>query len=38
MLMGSLGPVATQNRSRERYALLKRLSEISEKVFPNIEL
>jgi hypothetical protein len=38
MLISSLGPVTTQNRSRERYALLKRLSEISRNVFPNIEL
>jgi hypothetical protein len=38
MLMGTLGTVATQNRSSERYALLKRLSDISRKVFPNIEL
>lgn len=39
MLMGSLGTVGTQqNRSSERYGLLKRLSEISRKVFPNIEL
>ena len=38
MLMGTLGKVATQNRSSERYALLKRLSDISGKVFPNIEL
>jgi hypothetical protein len=38
MLMGSLGTVATQNRSSERYALLKRLSEVSEKAFPNVEL
>lgn len=39
MLMGSLGTVAAQqNRSSERYALLKRLYEISGKVFPNIEL
>ena len=38
MLMGSLGTVATQNRSRERYALLKRLSEISKNVFPKIEV
>ena len=38
MLMGSLGTVATQNRSSERYALLKRLSEISRSVFPKIEV
>jgi hypothetical protein len=39
MLMGSLGTVATQqNRSSGRYALLKRLFEISGRVFPNIEL
>ena len=38
MLMGSPGTVATQNRSSERYVLLKRLSEISRNVFPNIEV
>jgi hypothetical protein len=38
MLMGSLGTVATQNRSSERYALLNRLSEISRTVFPKIEV
>ncbi len=38
MLMGSLGRVATQDRSSERYALLKRLSEISRNLFPNIEV
>jgi hypothetical protein len=38
MLMGSLGTVATQDRSNERYALLKGLCGISGKVFPHIEL
>jgi hypothetical protein len=38
MLMGSLGIVATQNRSSQRYALLKRLCGISGKAFPDIEL
>jgi hypothetical protein len=38
MLLGSLGTVASQNRSSERYALLKWLSETSRKVFPNISL
>src|SRR4051812_30051300 len=38
MLMGSHGTVATQNRSSERYTLLRRLSEISRNVFPKIEL
>ena len=38
MLMDSLGTVAAQNRSSERYALLKRLSEISRNVFPKIEV
>jgi hypothetical protein len=39
MLMGSLRKVPTQqDRSCERYALLKRLSEITGQVFPRIEL
>jgi hypothetical protein len=38
MLMGSLGTVATQNRSSERYALLNRLSGISSTLFPEIEV
>jgi hypothetical protein len=39
MLMSSLGTVATQqDRSSERYALLKRLFETAGKVFPKIEL
>jgi len=39
MLMGSLGKVATQqDHSCERYALLKRLSEITGQAFPKIEL
>jgi hypothetical protein len=39
MLMGSLGMVATQqDRSSVRYALLKRLTEITGQAFPKIEL
>jgi hypothetical protein len=38
MLMGSLGTVATQHRSSQRYALLKQLCEISREVFPDIEI
>jgi len=38
MLMGSLGTVAPQNRSSERYALLMRISDIAKDLFPKIEV
>jgi hypothetical protein len=39
MLMGSLGKVTSQqDRSSERYALLKQIFEIAGQVFPQIEL
>jgi hypothetical protein len=39
MLLGSLSPVTTeQNRSRGRRALLNRLSDVSKKAFPEIEV